>query len=94
MSKLQPLHDNVLLKPAQAQEKTASGILLPDSAKEKAKKGEVMATGPGKTEDGKIVPLQVKVGDTVLYSWGDEIKIDEQEYVLVSEGNIQAVLIG
>ncbi len=92
MSKIRPLSDNVLVKPAMAEEKTASGILLPDSAKEKTKRGAVMAIGAGKTEEGKIMPMQVKVGDTVLYSWGEELKIEGEEYVLVSESNIQAVI--
>lgn len=92
MSKIRPLSDNVLLKPAVAEDKTASGILLPDSAKEKAKKGEVIAVGPGKYIDGKLQPMAVKVGEKVLYSWGDDLKIDGEEYILVSESNIQAVI--
>lgn len=92
MSKIKPLGDNVLIKPAEALEKTASGILLPDSAKEKAKQGEVIAVGSGKYIDGNLKPLEVKPGQKVLYSWGDEIKIEGEEYVIVSESNIQAVL--
>ncbi len=92
MSKIRPLADNILIKPAVAEEKTASGILLPDSAKEKAKKGEVIAVGTGKYVDGKLQPIEVKVGEKVLYSWGDDIKIDNEEYILVSESNIQAVI--
>lgn len=92
MATIRPLSDNVLLKPALAEEKTASGILLPESAREKTKKGEVMAVGPGKHQDGQLVPTQVKVGEIVLYSWGDELKIDGQDYVLVSESSIQAVI--
>jgi chaperonin GroES len=92
MANIQPLHDNVLLKPAALEEKTASGILLPDSAKEKTKQGEVIAVGPGKIDNGQTLPMQVKIGDKVLYSWGEEIKIDGTEYILVSEGNIQAII--
>lgn len=92
MATIRPLYDNVLLKPAQAEEKTASGILLPESAREKTKKGEVIAVGPGKHQDGQLVPTTVKVGEMVLYSWGDELKIDGVEYVLVSESSIQAVI--
>lgn len=92
MSKIRPLADNVLLKPTPQEEKTASGIILPDNAKEKSKRGSVEAVGQGKYEDGKLIPMNVAVGDEVLYSWGDEIKIDGIEYVLVSESNIQAVI--
>lgn len=92
MAKIRPLGDNVLIKPAEAEEKTASGIVLPDTAKEKAKRGEVIAVGTGKYVDGKRQPLEVKKGDQVLYSWGDEIKVDGEEYVLVSESNIQAII--
>ena len=92
MAKIKPLADNVLLKPVEAEDKTASGILLPDSAKEKSKKGTVQAIGNGKYIDGQLKPLEVKVGDVVLYSWGDEIKIDGEDFVLVSESNIQAVI--
>lgn len=92
MANIRPLSDNVLLKPVAAEEKTASGILLPESAREKSKKGEVIAVGTGKYDNGQLVPMQVKVGDVVLYSWGDELKIDGEEYVLVSESNIQAVV--
>ena len=92
MAKIKPLGDNILLKPTEAEDKTASGILLPDSAKEKSKKGTVVAVGKGKYVDGKLLPIEVKVGDTVLYSWGDDLKIDGEEYVLVSESNIQAII--
>lgn len=92
MAKIKPLADNVLIKPAAQEEKTASGILLPDSAQEKTKRGEVIAVGPGKMVDGHRQAVDVKAGDTVLYSWGEELKIDGEEYVLVSESNIQAVL--
>ena len=92
MAKIQPLGDHVLIKPSIIEEKTLSGIVLPDSAKEKAKQGEVIAIGSGKYGDGKLINLEVKVGQTVLYSWGDEIKIDGEEFVLVSESSIQAVI--
>lgn len=73
---LQPLDDRILVQRTEAEERTSGGILLPDSAKEKPKRGKIVATGPGKvTKDGKRTPLQVKVGDTVLFtSWaGDEV---------------------
>lgn len=92
MANIRPLSDNVLLKPAAKEEKTASGFLLPESAQEKSKRGEVIAVGSGKYVDGKLQPVDVKKGDVVLYSWGDEIKIDGEEYVLVSASSIQAVI--
>ncbi len=93
MATLKPLGDNVLIKPAAAEEKTASGIYLPDSAQQKTKKGEVIAIGKGKTlENGTVQAPEVKVGDTVLYSWGEEIKVDDEEYVIVSESSIQAII--
>lgn len=94
--KIKPLGNNVVLKPWSAEETTASGIFLPDTAdKEKPEKGEVLAVGPGKTgENGKIVPMSVKVGDKVMFKKysPDEIKIDNEEYLLVSESDILAVL--
>lgn len=92
MAKIKPLADNVLIKPAAQEEKTASGIVLPDTAQEKTKRGQVIAVGTGKLVDGSRQPIAVKVGDQVLYSWGEELKIEGEEYVLVSESNIQAVL--
>ena len=94
-----PLGDRVLLKPMSADEmnkRTASGILIPDTvSKEKPEQGTVIAVGEGKrTEDGKILPISVKVGDRVVFSkYGyDEVKVDGVEYYLVSESNILAVL--
>lgn len=94
MAHIRPLGDQVLLKPAAKEEKTASGIFLPDSAtgNESLKRGEVVAVGNGKREDGKTVAIELKSGEKVLYSWGDEIKIDNVEYVLVNESNIKAVI--
>jgi chaperonin GroES len=90
-----PLGDRVLVKVSQSEEKTAGGILLPDTAKEKPQIGEVAAVGPGKRdEDGKRQPLEVKVGDKVLYSKyaGTEIKIGSEEYVLLAEKDILATV--
>ena len=91
MSKIRPLSDNVVIKPI-LEEKTAGGILLPDSAKKEASTGKVLAVGPGRYIDGKVVPVDVKVGDTVLFSYGKEIDHEDQKLMLVSETNIDAVL--
>ena len=92
--KLKPLSDRVILKPLEAEEKTKSGIILPDSAKEKPKQAKVLAVGEGKFVDGKIKPLSVKVGDTVLIKeWGgDEVKIDDETYKIVDEDDILAIV--
>ncbi len=92
--KIQPLGDRVVLKRLElAEEKTAGGILLPDTAKEKPQEAEVVAVGPGKKdEDGKHIPLDVKIGDVVITAkWGGtEIKIDGKEFLIVSEDDILA----
>lgn len=94
--KIQPLGDRVLIREIEAEEggKTESGIIIPDSVKEDrgAKKGEVIAVGAGRYDDGDLLPMSVKVGDTVLYQWGDTIKIKDEEYVMVSESNIIGVI--
>lgn len=92
-AKLQPLGDRVLVKPIEKEEKTKSGIYLPDTAKEKPQEGEVIAVGPGKmTDDGKRVPMDLKVGDRVIYAkyGGTEIKIDDVEMMILRESDILA----
>jgi chaperonin GroES len=92
-AKLQPLADRVLVKPTEKEEKTKSGIYLPDTAKEKPQEGEVIAVGPGKmTEDGKRVPLDIKVGDKVIYAkyGGTEIKVDDVDLIILREADILA----
>jgi chaperonin GroES len=92
-AKLQPLADRVLVKPIEKEEKTKSGIYLPDTAKEKPQEGKVLAVGPGKmSDDGKRIPLDVKVGDTVIYAkyGGTEIKIDDEELMILRESDILA----
>jgi chaperonin GroES len=94
---ISPLADRVVVKPAnQKEEKTlASGIIIPETAdKERPAKGVVVAVGPGKTEDGKLVPVGVKVGQTVIFSkYGyDEVKVDNEEYYILSESQILAVV--
>ena len=87
--KFRPLHDRVLIKVLDSEEKTAGGIIIPDSAKEKPQEGEVIAVGPGaKNEDGKLSPMDVKVGDIVLFGkWsGTEVKIDGKFWMAVTPG--------
>ncbi len=97
MSKLniQPLHDRVVVKAKEAEEKTKSGLYLPDTAKEKPIEGSIVAVGGGKTgEDGKLIPLTVKVGDKVLYGKysGTEVTIDGEEYLMMRESDIFAII--
>ncbi|MDT3699285.1 MAG: co-chaperone GroES [Thermincola sp.] len=92
---VKPLADRILIKPLAAEEKTASGIVLPDTAKEKPQQGEVLAVGSGKLlENGQKVALEVKVGDKVIYSKyaGNEIKIDGQECMILNERDILAIV--
>jgi len=95
---LKPLFDNVVVKPAKAEEQTKSGIFLPDTAKEKPQKGEIVAVGDGRWEDEgtKRLPMDVKVGDVVIYKeWGKtSIKVDGEEYFIMSQGDILAVVQG
>lgn len=94
--KLKPLHDNVVVKPSSAEDMTKSGIVLPETAnKERPERGEVIAVGPGKTlENGKTNPLNVKIGDKVVFKKysPDEIKIDNEKFLLVNESDILAIL--
>jgi len=92
--KFRPLHDRVLIKALDSEEKTSGGIIIPDTAKEKPQEGEVVAVGPGaKSEDGKIVSMDVKVGDIVLFGkWsGTEIKIDGTEYSIMKESDVMGI---
>jgi chaperonin GroES len=92
-AKLQPLADRVLVKPMEKEEKTKSGIYLPDTAKEKPQEGEIIAVGPGKlTEEGKRIPMDLKAGDRVIYAkyGGTEIKVDDEELIILRESDILA----
>ena len=92
-AKLQPLADRVLVKPIEKEEKTKSGIYLPDTAKEKPQEGEVIAVGPGRIDDnGKRIPMELKVGDKVIYAkyGGTEIKVDDIEMMILRESDILA----
>ena len=93
--KFRPLHDRVLVESLDSEEKTAGGIIIPDTAKEKPQEGKVIAVGPGaKSEDGKITPMDVKVGDHILFGkWsGTEVKIDGKEYSIMKESDIMGVI--
>ncbi|MCX7833067.1 MAG: co-chaperone GroES [Ignavibacteria bacterium] len=92
---LKPLADRILVKPAPAEEKTKSGIIIPDTAKEKPMQGEVVAVGKGRvTEDGKLIPMELKVGDKVLYGKysGTEVTIDGEEYLIMRESDVYAII--
>lgn len=93
--KLKPLSDRILVKPVEIEEKTESGIIVPDTAKEKPMRGEVIAVGSGKmTEDGKTLPMHVKKGDIVMYGKysGTEFKMDKQDYLILNESDILAII--
>ena len=90
-----PLHDRVLVRRVEAEEKTAGGIIIPDSAKEKPAEGEVVSVGSGtKAEDGKVTPLDVKAGDKVLFGkWsGTEVKLDGEDLLIMKESDILGVI--
>jgi chaperonin GroES len=94
--KFRPLHDRVVVKRVEAEEKTAGGIIIPDTAKEKPQQGEVVAVGPGgRDETGKLIPIDVQAGDRVLFGkWsGTEVKIDGVEYLIMKESDIMGVLV-
>ncbi len=95
--KFRPLHDRVVVRRVEEDTKTAGGIIIPDTAKEKPQQGEVIAVGPGaRDEQGKLVPLDVKAGDRVLFGkWsGTEVKIDGEELLIMKESDILGVLEG
>ncbi|MCD6152813.1 MAG: co-chaperone GroES [Syntrophobacterales bacterium] len=93
--KIRPLHDRILVKRVEVETKTKGGIIIPDSAKEKPFEGEVVAVGKGKkTEDGKVIALDVKSGDRILFSKyaGSDIKIDDIEYLIMREEDVLGVI--
>jgi Co-chaperonin GroES (HSP10) len=95
MAKIEPLNDKVVIKPLSREEVTASGIVLPDTVdQEKPMQGEVVAVGPGKTDDGDRVPMGVKVGDKVLFTKysPDEVEIDGEEYLVIEEEKILGIV--
>jgi chaperonin GroES len=93
--KLQPLEDRIVVRPGKSEETTASGLVIPDTAKEKPQQGEVLAVGPGRTsEQGNVVPLAISTGDTVVYSkyGGTEITVDGEDLLILSSRDVLAVL--
>src|SRR5712671_6780610 len=95
--RFRPLHDRVVVRRVDSEEKTKGGIIIPDTAKEKPMEGQVLAVGPGaRSEDGKIHPLDVKAGDRVLFGkWsGTEVKLDGEELIIMKESDIMGVLEG
>jgi chaperonin GroES len=95
--KFRPLHDRVAIRRIEGEEKTKGGIIIPDTAKEKPQEGEVIATGPGaRDESGKLVPLDVKAGDRVLFGkWsGTEVKIDGDDLLIMKESDVMGVIEG
>ncbi|MCP5464544.1 MAG: co-chaperone GroES [Deltaproteobacteria bacterium] len=93
--KIRPLHDRLIVKRLEEEQKTKGGIIIPDSAKEKPQEAEVLAVGNGKTlEDGKNQPLDVKVGDKILFSKyaGTEIKVEGEDYLILKEDDVQAII--
>ena len=94
--KFRPLHDRVVVKRIDAEEKTTGGIIIPDTAKEKPQEGEVVAVGPGgRDEAGKLVPIDLEAGDRILFGkWsGTEVKIDGVEYLIMKESDVMGVLV-
>lgn len=91
---LKPLADRVVIKVMETEERTKSGIVLPDTAKEKPQQGKVVAVGPGRVEDGKTIAMTVKEGDTVLFAKyaGTEVKVDGEEYLIMKESDILAIV--
>lgn len=92
--KLKPLGDRVIVLPKESEEVTKSGIVIPDTAKEKPQEGEVIAVGPGRIEEGKSIPMDVKVGDRIIYSkyGGTEVKIEGEEHLILRESDILAII--
>jgi chaperonin GroES len=96
MMKFRPLHDRIVIKRIEAEAKSAGGIIIPDTAKEKPQQGEVVAVGPGgRDESGKLIPIDVKAGDRVLFGkWsGTEVKIDDEDYLIMKESDVMGVLV-
>src|SRR5262249_51167559 len=95
--KFRPLHDRVVVKRIDAEEKTAAGIIIPDTAKEKPSQGEIIAVGPGgRDENGKLIPIDLKIGNVVLFGkWsGTEVKIDGQDLLIMKESDVMGVIEG
>jgi chaperonin GroES len=95
--KFRPLHDRVVVRRIESEDKTAGGIIIPDTAKEKPQEGEIVAVGPGgRDESGKLIPIDLKVGDRILFGkWsGTEVKIDSEELLIMKESDVMGVIEG
>ena len=95
--KFRPLHDRVVVRRIEAEAKSAGGIIIPDTAKEKPQEGEIIAVGPGgRDESGKLIPLDVKVGDRILFGkWsGTEVKIDGEDLLIMKESDVMGIIEG
>ena len=93
--KLQPLEDRIVVRPSKSEETTASGLVIPDTAKEKPQRGEIVAAGKGRiTEEGKVTPLDVKIGDKILFGKysGTELKLNGEEYLMMKEEDILGIM--
>jgi chaperonin GroES len=95
-SRVKPIHDRIIVKRLAEEERSKGGIIIPDTAKEKPQQGKVVAVGPGKREDGKVLPLDVKAGDTVLFAKyaGTEIKLDGEDHLILREDDVLGVVEG
>ena len=93
-TKIRPLHDRVIVKRTEEIEKTKAGIIIPDTAKEKPQEGKVVAAGPGRFEEGKVIPLDVKAGDKILFGKysGTEMKLDGEDHLILREDDILGVI--
>jgi chaperonin GroES len=95
-SKIEPLADRIVIKNVEQEEVLASGLVIPDTAKEKPQQGEVVAVGPGRRDDeGKLVPMDISVGDIIIYAKysGNEIKLDQTEFIILSEKDVLAKIV-
>jgi chaperonin GroES len=94
--RIRPLHDRIVVKGIEEESKTPGGIIIPDTAKEKPQQGKVIAVGEGRHEDGKVIPMDVKAGDRILYGKyaGTEIKIDGEEHLILREDDVLGVIEG
>jgi chaperonin GroES len=95
-SRVKPIHDRIIVKRIAEEDRSKGGIIIPDTAKEKPQQGKVVAVGPGKREDGKVFPLDVKAGDTVLFAkyGGTEIKLDGEDHLILREDDVLGIVEG
>jgi chaperonin GroES len=95
-SRVKPIHDRIIVRRLAEEERSKGGIIIPDTAKEKPQQGKVVAVGPGKREDGKVFPLDVKAGDTVLFAkyGGTEIKLDGEDHLILREDDVLGIVEG